>query len=241
MPFGGGGALHAGALIKECGLKAALVPRYPGVTSALGCVIADIRHDQVQTVNLSLEGMDADALAARMASEALASVQVVEEAGLPVTGIDVRFEFDMHYVGQTHTVSVPVPVALENGRVALSEAIVRTAFEAAYQSSFSRLLPGIPARIVNLRIAAIGRRPAFDLKALAPAVGTGSATLRETRQVWFDGAWHETAIYTRLDLPVGTIIAGPAVLEQPDATTVIDPGLIARVDDYGNVIVERAA
>ena len=241
VPFGGGGALHAGALIKECGLKAALVPRYPGVTSALGCVIADIRHDQVQTVNLSLEGMDADALAARMASEALASVQVVEEAGLPVTGIDVRFEFDMHYVGQTHTVSVPVPVALENGRVALSEAIVRTAFEAAYQSSFSRLLPGIPARIVNLRIAAIGRRPAFDLKALAPAAGTGSAAPREMRQVWFDGAWHETAIYTRLDLPVGTIIAGPAVLEQPDATTVIDPGLIARVDDYGNVIVERAA
>ena len=241
VPFGGGGALHAGALIKECGLKAALVPRYPGVTSALGCVIADIRHEQVQTVNLSLEGMDADALAARMASEALASVQVVEEAGLPVTGIDVRFEFDMHYVGQTHTVSVPVPVALENGRVALSEAIVRTAFEAAYQSSFSRLLPGIPARIVNLRIAAIGRRPAFDLKALAPAAGTGSAAPREMRQVWFDGAWHETAIYTRLDLPVGTIIAGPAVLEQPDATTVIDPGLIARVDDYGNVIVERAA
>ena len=240
VPFGGGGALHAGALIKDCGLKAALVPRYPGVTSALGCVIADIRHDQVQTVNLSLEGMDAEALAARMASEALASVQVVEEAGLPVTGIDVLFEFDMHYVGQTHTVSVPVPVALENGRVALSEAIVRAAFEAAYQSSFSRLLPGIPARIVNLRTAAIGRRPAFDLKALAPKAGTGSATPRETRQVWFDGAWHETAIYTRLDLPVGTIIAGPAVLEQPDATTVIDPGLTARVDEYGNVIVERA-
>lgn len=240
VPFGGGGALHAGALIKDCGLKAALVPRYPGVTSALGCVIADIRHDQVQTVNLSLEGLAADALAARMASEALASIRVVEEAGLPVTGIDVRFEFDMHYVGQTHTVSVPIPAALENGRVALSEAIVRAAFEAAYQTSFSRLLPGIPARIVNLRTAAIGRRPAFDLKALAPAAGTGSAEPRETRRVWFDGGWHETAIYERLDLPVGSVIAGPAVLEQPDATTVIDPGLIARVDEYGNVIVERA-
>ena len=58
VPFGGGGALHVGALIKDVGLKAALVPRYPGVTSALGCVIADIRHDQVQTVNLLLDGLD---------------------------------------------------------------------------------------------------------------------------------------------------------------------------------------
>ena len=241
VPFGGGGALHAGALIKDCGLKAALVPRFPGITSALGCVIADIRHDQVQTVNLALEGLDAEALAGRMASEAAAAVQVVEAAGLPVTAIDVLFEFDMHYVGQTHTVVVPVPVAFERGRVELTEAIVRAAFESAYQASFSRLLPGIPARIVNLRIAAIGRRPAFDLKALAPTAANGAASPRETRPVWFDGAWHETAIYTRLDLPVGTVIAGPAVLEQPDATTVVDPGLVARVDGYGNVIVERAA
>ena len=61
MPFGGGGALHAGALMKEVGLKAALVPRYPGVTSALGCVIADMRHDLVQTVNLPLDELDVDA------------------------------------------------------------------------------------------------------------------------------------------------------------------------------------
>ena len=70
VPFGGGGALHVGALIKDVGLKAALVPRYPGVTSALGCVIADIRHDQVQTVNLLLDNLDADALDHRMVGEA---------------------------------------------------------------------------------------------------------------------------------------------------------------------------
>jgi N-methylhydantoinase A len=102
------------------------------------------------------------------------------------------------------------------------------------------LLPGIPARIVNVRTAAIGRRPAFDLRALAPAPGTGTAAARESRAVWFDGAWHATAIYARLDLPVGCIIRGPAVLEQPDATTLIDPDLLARVDEFGNVIVEKA-
>jgi N-methylhydantoinase A len=73
LPFGGGGALHVGALIKEVGLKAALVPRFPGVTSAIGCVIADVRHDQVRTLNLVLEGVDAAALDARLVEEAAAA------------------------------------------------------------------------------------------------------------------------------------------------------------------------
>ncbi len=168
VPFGGGGALHAGALIHEVGLKAALVPRYPGVTSALGCVIADIRHDQVQTVNLPLEGLDAAALDTRMVAEARQARAVVEEAGLSVERIDLIFELDMHYVGQTHTVSVPLPVTLQQDSTGVSEAVIRAAFEQAYKTSFSRLLEGVPARIVNLRTAAIGRRPHFDLSALAP-------------------------------------------------------------------------
>ncbi|CAO3409338.1 hydantoinase/oxoprolinase family protein [Azospirillum largimobile] len=242
VPFGGGGALHVGALIKEVGLKAALVPRFPGVTSALGCVIADIRHDQVQTVNLPLAGIDAGSLDRRMVEEAAAARAVVESAGLSVERIDLVFELDMHYIGQTHTVAVPLPVSVENGTTGIDEATIRAAFERAYQASFSRLLPGVGAKIVNLRTAAIGRRPHFDLSALAPAAGTTvEGAYAGSRPVWFDGAWHETAVYNRLDLPVGAVIQGPAILEQPDATTVIDPDLSARVDGFGNVIVERSA
>lgn len=241
VPFGGGGALHVGALITDVGLKAALVPRYPGVTSALGCVIADIRHDQVQTVNLTLDALDPVALDRRMVAEAQAARAVVEAAGLPVERIELVFELDMHYVGQTHTVSVPLPVSVENGTTGIDRATIAAAFDRAYQTSFSRLLPGVPAKIVNLRTAAIGRRPHFDLRALAPAAdGTVDGARRGTRPVWFAGAWHEAAIYARLDLPAGAVIPGPAVLEQPDATTLVDPGLVARVDDLGNVIVERA-
>jgi N-methylhydantoinase A len=241
VPFGGGGALHVGALIKDVGLKAALVPRYPGVTSALGCVIADIRHDQVQTVNLLLDQLDDAVLDQRMVEEAEASRAVVEEAGLSVDRIDILFELDMHYVGQTHTVSVPLPVSLQNGTTGTTASIVREAFERAYQASFSRLLPGVPTKIVNLRTAAVGRRPHFDLSALAPEASASLETARlGSRPVWFDGDWHDTAIYARLDLPVGAIVHGPAILEQPDATTVIDPDLFARVDDFGNIIVERA-
>ncbi len=240
VPFGGGGALHVGALLRDVGLRSALVPRYPGITSALGCIIADIRHDEVATVNMMLDGLDAGMLAARMVEAGTKARETVAAAALQVTRIDVTYELDMHYQGQTHTVSVPLPVVLMDGTVEITEIIVRTAFETAYSRAFSRLLPGIPVKIVNLRTAAIGRRPKFDLAALAPGAGASvEAAKRGTRKVWFEGGWHAAAIYDRLALPIGAEITGPAILEQADATIVIDPGLEGRVDRFGNLIVER--
>jgi N-methylhydantoinase A len=241
VPFGGGGALHAGALIKEVGLRGALVPRFPGVTSALGCVIADIRHDQVQTVNLMLDGLDASLLDRRMVEQAGQLRSVVEAAGLSIDSIDTVFELDMHYVGQTHTVSVPLPVEIRDGTTGVTPAIVRESFERAYLTAFSRLLPGLAVKIVSLKTAVIGRRPQFDLATLASTCGDSlEAARRGTRPVWFAGHWHDTAIWSRLELPVGATIDGPAILEQPDATTVVDPGLVARVDRFGNLLIERA-
>jgi len=240
VPFGGGGALHAGALIKEVGLKGALVPRFPGVTSALGCVIADIRHDQVRTLNMTLDGLDRAALDRWMVAEAAEARQVVDAAGLSVEGIEMVFELDMHYVGQTHTVPVPVPVEVRGGTTGVTAETVRAAFERAYLGAFSRLLPGLAIKIVSLRTAAIGRRPHFDLAALAPKGGASlEAARRGERNVWFAGRWHEASIWSRLDLPVAAVVEGPAVLEQPDATTVVEPGLIARVDRLGNLVIER--
>jgi len=241
VPFGGGGALHVGALIRDVGLRSALVPRYPGITSALGCIMADIRHDQVMTVNLMLDSVDAGALDARMIEAGQQAHAVVATSGLSMERIDITYELDMHYQGQTHTVAVPLPVTLAGtASTGISPAIIRKAFERAYAEAFSRLLPGIPVRIVNLRTAAIGRRPPFDLKALAPSAdSTREAAQRGSRKVWFDGGWHQASIWDRLALPVDAEVEGPAILEQPDATTVIDPGLSARVDAFGNLIVER--
>jgi N-methylhydantoinase A len=234
VPFGGGGALHVGALIKEVGMKAALVPRFPGVTSALGCVVADIRHDQVQTVNVMLDAVDEAALRSQLAGEAAGAAAVVSGAGLSVDGIDMIFEADMHYAGQTHTVAARLPT---QDAAAVSRGMLQSAFEAAYEKAFGRTLPGIAVRLVNVRVAAIGRRPPFDFSTLAPGPDASmAAAARGTRPVWF-GGWQETAIFDRLRLPAGAEIQGPAILEQPDATTVIDPGLRARVDEFGNVIV----
>jgi len=240
VPFGGGGALHVSAIVKEIGLQMALVPRFPGVTSALGCVIADLRHDQVQTLNLSLDGLDIEALDRRMVAVGEEVRAVVNAAGAMVSQIDLSFEFDMHYVGQTHTVAVQVPVTLQGGTTGISSAAIRTAFETVYAASFSRLLSGLPVRIVSLRVAATGRRPELDLSVFAPGPEASVEKARlGTRPVRIDGAWCETQIWSRLDLPVGAIVEAPAILEQPDATIYIEPGLRGRVDRLGNLIVER--
>ncbi len=113
MPFGGGGALHAGALMREVGLQSVLVPRFPGITSALGCVIADLRHDQVLTVNLGLDGLDATLLNRHLAETGREARAVVANAGVAVSRIDTVFELDMHYLGQTHTVQARLPAELD--------------------------------------------------------------------------------------------------------------------------------
>ena len=188
------------------------------------------------------DGLDAGALDARMMAAGKEAKAVVEAAGIAVERIDVQFELDMHYLGQTHTVAVPLPVMFAEGGTGISEQIVRAAFDKAYAAAFGRLLPGIPLRIVSLRTAAIGRRPAFDLSAFGPGPDASLAkAAKGTRKVWLDGAWHETKVWSRLDLPEGALIEAPAVLEQPDATIFIDRGLRGRVDRLGNVIVERCA
>jgi N-methylhydantoinase A len=240
VPFGGGGALHVGALIREIGLKCALVPRFPGITSALGCVLADLRHDGVQTLNMMLDGVDAPGLGRRMRAAGADARAVIAAAGILVERTDTEYELDMHYLGQTHTVPVRLPVAPQEENLGVSEATIRAAFEAAYLAAFGRLLAGLPARIVSLRVAAIGRRPPFEFSVFAPdPAATLDGARRGTRAVWFDGAAQETPIFARLDLPLGARIEGPAILEQPDATVVIEPGMMGTVDALGNLIVDQ--
>ncbi len=236
MPFGGAGALHAGALMKETGLASTLVPRYPGVTSALGCVIADMRHDFVHTVNRPLAGIDLAALMARIDAVTKDGRDLLAASGVRLDSVRAEIELDMSYIGQTHT--VPVPIDIPASR-ALTEAAIMQAFEAAYRATFGRLLEGIPVRVLTLRAAIIGARPKLDLAVLRPGAGSHAAARTGSRPVWFDGRWHDAAIYDRLALPCGAVIDGPAILEQPDATTWIDPDLKGTVDDLGNLVLTR--
>ncbi|HIM19936.1 MAG TPA: hydantoinase/oxoprolinase family protein [Rhodospirillales bacterium] len=240
MPFGGGGALHAGALIKEVGLSKALVPRFPGVTSALGCVIADMRFDRVHTLNNSLEDLDLDKLTSEMLETAGDGDNRLKEAKVSFESIEHFFDLDMLYVGQTHTVPVRLPIDLDGVRKGFGRDIIQTAFEDSYQRSFGSLLDDISVRVLNLRVTVIGRRPKFNLSILGPSSsGSLEDAKSETRQVWINGEWWDADVYRRLDVPESATVPGPALLEQPDATIFIEPDLEAFVDNFGNLVISR--
>ena len=194
MPFGGGGALHVSALIRQIGLKCALVPRFPGITSALGCVLADLRHDMVQTLNVMLERP-------RRRGARTADARRRPGGQRRHRRLRHRGRADRRAVRARHALSRADPHRCRAvARVAkadslgVSESMVRSAFEAAYLASFSRLLPGIAMRIVSLRVAAIGRRPAFDFSVFAPEPSASLEKARlGSRPVWFDGGWRDTA------------------------------------------------
>jgi N-methylhydantoinase A len=140
----------------------------------------------------------------------------------------------MLYMGQTHTLQVPLNAA------DISRESIQAAFEKAYAASFGRVLTGMAIRVMNLRYARIGVRPKFDLAVLAPK-GAGSTASLGVQRVYHAGQWWDAQRYARLDLPVGAQVAGPAILEQADTTVWLEPGFSARVDTLGTLLVERNA
>ena len=232
MPFGGGGALHVCAMMREVGVTTGIVPRYPGVTSALGCVMADMRHDAVQTINKSLADLDVKQLTSLLTGLADACQKRLDSAGVRFESIQEVVALDMLYMGQTHTLQV----TLDTQKI--TRETIQAAFEKTYLASFGRILNGIAIRVMNLRYARIGVRPKFDLTILEPK-GMGSSTSLGTQQVFHAGKWWDAQRYARLDLPVESEVVGPAILEQSDTTVWLEPGFIARVDSLGNLLVER--
>jgi len=234
MPFGGGGALHIGALIREVGLKSGLVPRYPGVTSALGCVIADMRHDAVKTINRTISDLnDAELLNAAETLWQTCHARITASETAVFDAIEEDIEADMLYAGQTHSVQVKLA-----GRHALNSNDLKAAFEEAYRAQIGQPLDNIPIRLINLRVAAVAKRPNLDLRAMAPIDGVMlQDAFLEMRSIWADGIWQEAPVYDRLALGVGQKCMGPALLEQADTTIFVDPGLIGEVDEFGNLII----
>ena len=236
MPFGGGGALHTGALMLDIGLGASVVPRYPGVNSALGCVMSDLRHDEVRTMNVLLDGLDCAELAQMIKEISLSSTKRVQNTKAKLASIDRIIELDMLYMGQSHSVAVPI---LEDPDK-LTVASIGAAFDRAYAKAYSRPLTGIPIRILNLRLSMVGVRPAIDLQILAKGARADSVAscLISEQPIYADGVWHNGQIIDRLRLPEGAEIHGPALLVQPDATIYLDAFISATVDSFGNIIMK---
>ncbi|TPL93924.1 hydantoinase/oxoprolinase family protein [Mesorhizobium sp. B2-3-12] len=233
--FGGAGPLHATALARELGLPKVLVPARPGITNALGCVVADLRHDFVNTINQPVALLDESQLHQLLERHRNEGGELIGKEAVKPETIRVTHSADMQFVGQTHIINVPLP----SSTVTRSE--LQALFEKAYFARFKVELPEIRANLVNLNTSVTGVRPAIDLSRLIDPAGrakTLEEARREIRSVWYAGHWHDTPVYIREKLPLDAIIEGPAILEQMDATTVLEPGDRARSDPDGNIIID---
>ncbi|MGN6305828.1 MAG: hydantoinase/oxoprolinase family protein [Mesorhizobium sp.] len=233
--FGGAGPLHASALARELGLPRVLVPARPGITNALGCVVADLRHDFVNTLNQPVAALDEERVRAVLAAQVEEGKALIAQEAVQPQEIRISHSADMQFIGQTHIVNVPLPSAV------IDRVTLQALFEKAYFARFKVELPEIRANLVNLNTSVTGVRPALDLSRLIDPAGR-AATLAEAqlevRPVWYDGHWHDTPVYAREKLPLDAVIEGPAILEQMDCTTVLEPGDIAKSDADGNIVIE---
>ncbi len=231
--FGGAGPLHASALARELAIPTVLVPARPGITNALGCVVADLRHDYVRTVNKPLSAVN-DADVERIYAEQKAEGEAtIRREGVPVRELRAVYNVDMQFQGQSHILSVSVD------RPDIGVAGLHKAFAAAYWRRFGIELTEIPPVLVNLHTAVIGVRPEISLAALA---ATGRAPTLDAakvgeRRVWFVDGWHQTPVYARDRLPRDAVFHGPAILEQLDCTTVVEPGDRVTQDTLGNLLI----
>jgi N-methylhydantoinase A len=231
--FGGAGPLHATALARELAIPTVLVPARPGITNALGCVVADLRHDYVRTVNKPLTAVNDSDIAGIYAQQKEQGEATIRNEGVPVRELRCVYSADMQFQGQSHILSVAVE------RPDIGVAGLHKAFAAAYWRRFGIELAEIPPVLVNLHTAVIGVRPEISLAALAAT--ERAPTLKGCqvgeRRVWFSDGWHQTPIYARDKLPKDATFTGPAILEQLDCTTVIEPGDKVRQDALGNLLI----
>lgn len=230
--FGGAGPLHAAALAKELNVPRVLIPARPGITNALGCVVADLRHDFVRTLNRPLDMVDMAEVHGVLAGQEAEGRRLIGAEKIALTTTRAEYSADMQFVGQTHLLRVPLPSATP------SRDDLQRLFEAAYHTRFRVDLPTIRANLVNLNTSVIGERPALDLSRLIdPAGRQPTAAPTGSRKVWFEG-WHDTPVYWRDHLPLDLALTGPAIIEQMDTTIVIEPGAHVTSDADGNLTVK---
>jgi N-methylhydantoinase A len=235
VAFGGGGSMHAAALARGLHIGRVVVPVAPGHFSAWGMLMADLRADFVRTLIVRTDRVDAPGLTAVLDELGRAAADYFAREGLDPGRVVGQRSADMRYLGQEHTVKVPLP----DGRLtADSLAEIEGRFHALHEQRFTFRLDGSAIEFVNFHLTAFGAVEKPRPRAIRPA-GDPRGARKGARQVDFDERGrHESAIYERSRLGAGARLAGPAVVEEPAASTVLFPGDRLTVDDYGNLIIE---
>jgi N-methylhydantoinase A len=238
LAFGGAGPVHACGVAELLQAERVVFPADASVLSAFGTLVTPVRLDLARTLVRPLDGVvpaERDALLAEMREEAL---RALANAGITGQDVRVRFGVDARYAGQGHEITVWMGEG-DTWPVDNDEAIRR--YEREYQRVYGVSIPGIPVEVVTWRIAAYASAPAFHPVTVTAAGDT--VRPKRHREALFERGErpHEVPVFERRDLPVGTVVEGPAIIEERDTTTVLRPGWRAEVASDASLVAHRAA
>ena len=228
--FGGAGPAHIVELAAEIGSTRVLIPPQPGITSALGCLLADVRHDFVRAVNTNVDTITAEQVRDVFAAQREQGVRILRQDQFPAEQIKVHHYADMAYTKQLHNLLVPLSDASERW----TGKHLTEAFLECYQETYGGLLRRGNMKLVNLRTVVVGKREMVRFSS-EPAV-EHHEPLR--RQVTFVEGAFETPVVSRAALKPGQRWDGPVIVEQQDTTTVVPPSAVVEVHPTGSLVVE---
>ena len=233
--FGGAGPLHASSLAKELGIPKVLIPARPGITNALGCVVADLRQDFTKTLNMPIDKVNIQDLHSLFEDQEKRGIESIKKQGLELTNISSSFSLDMQFIGQTHILRIDLPNSYPD------KDYLQKSFEKSYLNRFKVRLSEIKANIVNANTTVQGHKVPFDISLLNNKLDKRlnvNDALLEYRKVYFKDKFLSTPIYSRDRMPFEFEIKGPAIIEQMDTTTLIEPNDRVYGDNLGNMFIE---
>ena len=229
VAFGGAGPLHASALLRELRFASVIIPERPGVLSAQGCILAEFRHDTVQTLYRPLSDLSVEILEEIKTRHASQSAKLLGRESLDDPDVIVETRGDLFYRGQTH----PLLVELDPDNLDPKDIEIR--FRTAYKQKFGRSID-TEIELLSLRTSVRIERPKISLQ-YEPASDEGGST--KMRRVRFGGKVIDCGVYQRSSLIPGTTIEGPVLIEQPDTTVVVEDGVVATLTEASALLLKE--
>lgn len=235
LAFGGAGPLHAARIADNLGMAGVVIPLFPGVYSAMGLLISDVKHDYVRSKMSPLSTMPISGIAEIFNELEDDARKELGEEEFPEERIVIERAIDMRYAGQGYEITIPCATPLNTD----SLQVLRAKFDEVHQQMFGHIAPDEPVEIVSYRLRGIGKVPAIKLRTFAAEGNSLEKALRENRPIRFEGKTQDCPVYQREMIDVGVEVSGPAIIDQLDCTTVIPPGHCARVDKFKNLILTK--
>jgi len=236
IAFGGAGPMHVNGIVKELMVPTVIIPMNPGITSALGLLMTDLRHDYVLTYISRADRIDLGRVNSIYRDFESQGKSLLAQEGVKSEGM-LSYKFmDMRYVGQSYELTIPLP-SKEINTKDIDDAVAL--FHKEHEKAYGHCAPEEPVEIANLKLSASGLISKPKLREVKRGGIRPEKALRTRRKVYFAEAdsFLECPAYDRYRLTWGNVIRGPAIVDDKDATTVVHPGYQAAVDKFGNLIL----